>query len=178
MIWNDTKIREWASNGGVAPYDPALVNPASLDLRLGRWIREPRQYWHTIPVRPAITKSTPANELWTGAFEFDRYIIKPGHCVLAASVEYITMPLDAAGFLASKSSTGRLLLEHFHSGWFDAGFTGTATLELKNDGLWPIELRPGDLWVQLILMQMIAPAERGYQETGRYNGQIKPEAHR
>jgi len=177
MIWNDEKIREWASNGGVTPYNGDLVNPASIDLRLGKWIREPQNCWSLKLDRP-INKETPASELWTDAFEFDVYVLKPGQCVLCASEEYITMPDDAVGLLASKSSTGRLLLEHFHSGFFDCGFTGTATLELKNDGMWPIELCPGDLWVQLIMMQMIAPAKRNYQETGRYNGQIKPEAHR
>jgi len=178
MIWNDAKIREWASSGGITPYDESLVNPASLDLRLGKWIREPLQHWSYMPITPAISKATPACDLWTDAFEFETYILKPGQCVLAASVEYITMPDDAVGLLASKSSTGRLLLEHFHSGFFDCGFTGTGTLELKNDGKWPLELRPGDLWVQLILMQMVAPAEKSYQITGRYNGQILPEAHR
>ena len=177
MIWNDTKIKAWASNGGITPYDEALVNPGSFDLRLGKFIREPLQCWHTKPNR-AINKSTPASELWSDPFEFDVYVLKPGQCVLCASEEYIRMPDDAEGLLASKSSTGRLLLEHFHSGVFDPSFHGTATLELKNDGLWPIELRPGDLWVQMIMMQMIWVPERSYQETGRYNGQVMPEAHR
>lgn len=177
MIRNDTKIKQWAKNGGVTPYDESLVNPASLDLRLGRFIREPLKCWHMKTDR-TISKATPADRLWSDAFEFGVYILKPGQCVLCASEEFIRMPNDAAGFLASKSSTGRLLLEHFHSGWFDAGFFGSATLELKNDGLWAIELHPGDLWVQLIMMQMIAEPERNYQVTGRYNGQVLPEAHR
>lgn len=178
MIWNDRRIYEWAATGGVTPFAEDLVNPASLDLRLGHLIREPRVKWWTRQPNSAIDKSTPASELWTDAFAFEQYILQPGQCVLCHSVEYIRMPTTAAGFLASKSSTGRLLLEHFHSGWFDPGFEGTATLELKNDGMWEIILRPGDLWVQLILIQMTEAPLRDYSVTGRYQGQTGPEAHR
>lgn len=178
MIWNDRKIREWASDGGVTPYEDSLVNPASLDLRLGNLIREPRQCWRTKPIGRAIDKRTPAGELWTEAFEFTEYILHPGQCVLCHSLEYIRMPRHAAGMLASKSSTGRMLLEHFHSGFFDPSFQGQATKEFKNDGLWEIVLRPGDLWVQLVLMQMIEEPIRDYSVTGRYQNQTGPEAHR
>lgn len=178
MIWNDRMIREWAEAGGITPYAEECVNPASLDLRLGGMIREPLPCWHTKPVGKAIDKRTKADALWTDAFDFTEYILRPGQCVLCHSFEYIRMPTTAAGFLASKSSTGRLLLEHFHSGFFDPGFEGTATLELKNDGLWEMILRPGDLWVQLIIINMAEQPLRDYSQTGRYQGQIGPEAHR
>ena len=35
MILCDTEIRALCEQGLVTPYDPALVNPASLDVRLG-----------------------------------------------------------------------------------------------------------------------------------------------
>lgn len=174
MIWNDAKIKQWASGGGLTPFDDSLVNPASVDLRLGEYIKVPLRY----DLREPVNKTTSASGLWSVPMKFDSYTLRPGHCVLCASAEYITMPNDAIGLLASKSSTGRLLLEHFHSGWFDPGFHGTATLELKNDAEWAIELKPGDTWVQLALMQMIAEPDRSYLETGRYNGQVMPEAHR
>ena len=49
MIWNDERIAQWASNGGVTPFDAACVNPASLDLRLGDEIRHPHPIWGTMP---------------------------------------------------------------------------------------------------------------------------------
>lgn len=178
MIWNDRRIREWAETGGVTPYAEDLVNPASLDLRLGALIREPRQCWRTKPMGRAIDKRTPASELWTDAFEFTQYILHPGQCVLCHSLERVVMPRHAAGMIASKSSTGRLLLEHFHSGWVDCSFSGSITFELKNDGLWEMRLRPGDLWLQLVLMEMIEEPIRDYSVTGRYQNQTGPEAHR
>lgn len=178
MIWNDRRIYEWAATGGVTPFAEDCINPASLDLRLGAWIREPLPCWQTKPVGRAIDKRTKASDLWTEAFDFTEYVLRPGQCVLCHSFEYIQMPVTAAGFLASKSSTGRLLLEHFHSGWFDPGFQGNATLELKNDGLWEIVLRPGDLWVQLILVSMAEQPLRDYSQTGRYQGQTGATPHR
>jgi len=141
-------------------------------------IREPLKCWQTKQSGKPIDRRTPASELWTEAFEFKEYILQPGQCVLCHSLEYIKMPRNAAGMLASKSSTGRILLEHFHSGFFDPNFNGTATKEFKNDGQWEIFLRPGDLWVQLIMMQMIDEPERDYSVTGRYQGQTLPEGHR
>jgi deoxycytidine triphosphate deaminase len=178
MIWNDKMLTAWATAGGVTPFDSECVNPASLDLRLGNMIREPLRCWRTIPKHEAIDKTTSASQLWTEAFAFTEYTIRPGQCVLCHSMEYIKMPRYAVGMLASKSSTGRMLLEHFHSGFFDCSFMGTATFEFKNDGPWQITLRPGDRWVQLVMMQMAAEPERDYSVTGRYQGQILPEAHR
>jgi dCTP deaminase len=178
MIWNDRMITAWAQAGGVTPFDEALVNPASLDLRLGATLRQPKLQWYLKPPGISVDKATDAKTLWDEPMEFYDYLLPPGQCVLCHSAEYITMPNNAAGMLASKSSTGRLLLEHFHSGWFDPGFHGQATLELKNDAPWHIRLRPGDLWVQLILVQMAEEPHRNYTVTGRYNGQTGPEAHR
>ena len=178
MIWNDRRIAEWAQTGGVTPFAPDLVNPASLDLRLGGMIREPKQCWQTKSIDKAIDKRTPASDLWTEAFEFTEYVLKAGQCVLCHSLEYIRMPRDAAGMIASKSSTGRMLLEHFHSGWVDCAFMGNITFEFKNDGLWDITLRPGDLWLQMVMMGMMEEPDRDYSVTGRYQGQTGPEAHR
>lgn len=178
MIWNDRRIYEWAASGGVTPFAEDCVNPASLDLRLGAWIREPLPCWQTRPVGRAIDKRTKASDLWTDAFDFTEYVLRPGQCVLCHSFEYIKMPRHAAGMIASKSSTGRLLLEHFHSGWVDCSFAGNITFELKNDGPWEMILRPGDLWLQLVMMEMIEEPLRDYSQTGRYQGQTGPEAHR
>lgn len=113
MIWNDARIKEWASSGGVTPYDASLVNPASLDLRLGNQIRLPQARWSMLWNQP-IGRKTPASELWTDATEFDTVILLPGQFVLCHSLEYTTLPANASAQLISKSSTGRIGLEHLH----------------------------------------------------------------
>ncbi len=41
MIYTDRELRVWAEGGGVSPFDDTCVNPASIDLRLGGFYREP-----------------------------------------------------------------------------------------------------------------------------------------
>lgn len=51
MILCDTEIRALCEQGLVTPYDPALVNPASLDVRLGCDLLVEVAEWSTmIPV--------------------------------------------------------------------------------------------------------------------------------
>jgi deoxycytidine triphosphate deaminase len=178
MIWNDVKIRTWASTGGVTPYDASLVNPASIDLRLGSSIRIPLQRWHYGGYGRSVGKQTPADELWQPAIEFDCYTLPPGAFVLCHSLEYTTLPSTACAMLFSKSSTGRIGLEHVHAGLGDCSFSGQWTWELCNIAPWPIELVAGQAYMQLVLMDMVAAPERDYAQTGRYQGQRGPEAHR
>ena len=178
MVWNDKRISDWAQAGGVTPFDATCVNPASLDLRIGDLIRVPKHTWiHEYPEwrsREVIDKSTPSEILWEDARGFDSYELIPGQFVLCHSMEYLRIPDDAVGTLYSKSSTGRIGLEHLHSGYFDCSFFGQATFEFHNAAPWPIRLRPGDRFVQLRLEQMIGLPAKSYKETGRYNGQTGP----
>jgi deoxycytidine triphosphate deaminase len=58
MILCDTEIRALCEQGLVTPYDPALVNPASLDVRLGCDLLVEVAEWSTmIPVDITGTRS-------------------------------------------------------------------------------------------------------------------------
>lgn len=113
MIWNDRLIREWAETGGVTPYAAELVNPASLDLRLGEQIRIPQQCWSLLGGE-TVGKKTPATQLWQEPETFTTFTLWPGHLVLCHSLEYTRIPPSACATLLCKSSTGRLGLEHLH----------------------------------------------------------------
>ena len=162
MVMNDRMIHEWAKQGGVTHFDPAMVNPASLDLRLsGR-------------SRLAIN----APERWEEVVDGDELMIRQGDLFLLDTIEYVTMPIDYGGMLMLKSSMGRMGLEHLHAGWFDPAFQGTATLEVTNLHPYPVTLKRGQPIVQLVLMKMAQRPSRGYDVTGRYNGQNSPQAAR
>lgn len=176
MIWNDKRIFNWASAGGVTPFDESCVNPASLDLRLGNRVRFPLRKWD-LKCCETINMKTPADELWDKEITFDRLVIASGATALCCSLEYITMPPNASGTLMSKSSTGRRLFEHLHAGFFEPDFHGQAVFEFKNEGPWDIELCVGDKLVQLKFEQMIELPRRSYLETGHYNGQRGATAH-
>lgn len=156
MIWNDERLRTWAKEH-VKPYDPACVNPASLDLRLGSYYRKPIVGgWGDIETIP-----------------IDGLVLEHDDFVLLSTLEYTKVPEDAVAFLMLKSSTGRKGLEHLHAGYGDPGFAGQWTLEIINH--WPHAQRlvPGQRLVQIVLADAYPPAQ-SYQEVGHYQHQVGP----
>lgn len=151
MIANDSFIRKWAESGGISPYDPNNVNPASIDLRLGGEFLD----------------------LENGLrFRQDEIIIRPGQAILATTLEYIVMPSLYSGSVYLKSSMARIGLDHALAGWVDPGFHGELTLEFHAHR--PVRLIKGQRVCQLVLMQMEAKPLADYTVTGRYNGQRGP----
>lgn len=153
MVKPDHWIRKWGESGGVTPFVPEQVNPASYDITLGdHWIcptREPEE------------------------FTSDELILFPGEVVLATTREVVKLPRDVVGDLKLKSSLGRLWLNHSLSGWIDCNFQGQVTLELQNLGPYPRKLTSGLRVAQIVFYQMSEPPEVAYGEkgTGHYQGQ-------
>lgn len=156
MIWNDTALHAGCVAGMVEPFDPALVNPASIDLRLGceyrRWVGSGWGDEQTL-------------------MRGEGLLMQPGEFVLCCSLEVVSLPLDACATLFSKSSTGRRGIEHLHAGWVDPGFSGQLTWELKNVSPAPAVLITGKPLMQLVVMGLVAPAAVSYAVRGRYQGQ-------
>lgn len=157
-IWNDAALHAAALAGMVDPFDPALVNPASIDLRLGAQYRLPSDF-------PGVVWGIQFNMPDTGI------VLEPGQFGLFCTLETVRIPPNACAQLFSKSSTGRIGLEHLHAGWIDPGFCGQLTLEFHNVAPWPIRLTPGQRLMQMVVESLTAPAVRDYSQTGRYQGQ-------
>lgn len=195
-VWQDTKLVTWATGGSLKPYDPVCVNTATVDLRLGKEVREPiappfpawlrSVLWNLrnfpgfagVVRQFAVDRNVPAERLWSEPIQFEEYRLRSGKSVLAHSAEWVSIPPSAFGLLGCKSTTGRLLLEHFHSGIFDPGFEGVATFEFKNDAPWDLVLRPGDRLVQLMLLDLVDLPRNPYGKLGRYQNQTGPTPHR
>ena len=194
MIWNDRRIREWAETGGVTPYAPDLVNPASLDLRLGGMIRRPHPIWErlsTVDIEHHIAIGS-IHDLprWGDTVEFTSTWLNRGEFVLLHSLEFVRIPPHAASILVLKSSKGRDGMNHSHSGWGDPGFgypksnttaigqtamTGAQwTFEIQNLAKWPIELIAGRPVIQMIMMDMCEVPQADYRHTGHYVYQSGP----
>lgn len=198
LILNDEQIKALCEGDAplVTPYDPALINPASIDLRLGNLIRRPRRWWGEVytPERLSVARfqleteghdvgnrwSLGPDDLWEDAREFSTYYLLPGEFVLCHSLEFVRIPRDVTALLYSKSSTGRRGLEHLHAGLGDPGF-GLATpegaqwtFEFQNVAPWPIKLEAGQRVMQMQLVRMAAPPLNDYTVTGRYNTQSGP----
>lgn len=142
--------------------DPAKCAPAggaSLELRLGAWFLSLKQtnqraleLFRDASVEAGVTR--------THYVRFGReFILHPRSFVLAATLEWIKLPLDLAGYVIGKSSVGRHGLVIATATGVHPGFTGCLTLEIGNLGELPIPLRPGMKIGQLFLHVVENPAK-------------------
>lgn len=177
MLLSDRDLRKALESNRMAldPFDPAMVQPSSIDVRLDRYFRvfNNTKYTHIDPSQK--------QEDLTSAVETKKdepFVLHPGEFVLASTFEQVTLGDDLAGRLEGKSSLGRLgLLTHSTAGFIDPGFSGHITLELSNVANLPITLWPGMKIGQLALFSLSSPAEvlYGSAELGsRYQGQRGP----
>ena len=181
MLLSDRDIRAEVTSGrvGIEPFDPSMIQPSSIDVRIDRYFRvfENHRYPHIDPAveQEDLTRLVqPADQ--------DPFVLHPGEFVLASTYEVITLPDDVAGRLEGKSSLGRLgLLTHSTAGFIDPGFSGHVTLELSNVATLPIMIWPGMKIGQLCLFRLSSAAEHPYG-TGEYGsrdqGQRGPTASR
>lgn len=181
MLLSDRDIRAElaAKRLGLDPYDPAMVQPSSVDVRLDRYFRlfDNHKY-------PFIDPAVEQPEL-TRLIEVDPnepFILHPGEFALGSTYERVSLPDDVAARLEGKSSLGRLgLLTHSTAGFIDPGFSGHVTLELSNVATLPIKLWPGMKIGQVCYFRLTSPAENPYGSGpygNRYQGQRGPTASR
>ena len=177
MLLSDGDIKKEIDSGRVKvePFDPAMLQPSSVDVRLDRFFRVFENHMYSV-IDPAAEQPD-----LTRAVEIkgsDEFILHPGEFVLASTFEVITLPDDVAGRLEGKSSLGRLgLLTHSTAGFIDPGFSGHITLELSNVANLPVKLFPGMKIGQLCLIKLSSAAEHPYGSAiygSRYQGQRGP----
>lgn len=160
MILCDTEIRALCEQGLVTPYDPELVNPASLDVRLGCDLLVEVDEWPMmIPVDiGGHTQDVP-------------YFLQPHEFVLGCTEETFYFPSDIAGQFALKSSRARSGIEHLMAGYCDPGWRGSKlTLELQNArSKHPVPIWPGMRIGQIVFHRMSQTPAVDYSITGHYN---------
>ena len=177
VLLSDRDIRATIDAGDlvIEPFDAALIQPSSIDVRMDRFFRvfNNSRYTHIDP-------KLQQDELTTlvEVAEDEPFVLHPGEFVLRATLEKFTLPANLAGRLEGKSSLGRLgLLTHSTAGFIDPGFSGHITLELSNVANLPITLWPGMKVGQLALFRMSSPAETPYGAGSlgsKYQGQRGP----
>lgn len=107
VILSDRTIRAEIEAGriGVDPYDPEMVQPSSIDVRLDHRFLVFRS--HTRPVIDVRQDLTELTEQVT-ATDTEPFILHPGEFVLGATAEVVALPDDIVGRVEGKSSLGRL----------------------------------------------------------------------
>jgi dCTP deaminase len=173
-VLSDGTIRRLVEAGRmkIEPFDPALIQPASIDLRLGDSFRVFHNHrTSAIDLRDppqGLTEEVVAGE--------EGFVIHPGEFCLGRTEEWVELPDDVVARIEGKSSLGRLgLIVHATAGFIDPGWKGTLTLELNNLTRVPIKLYPGLLIAQLSFMALDRPAERPYGSKAlgsHYQGQV------
>lgn len=160
MILCDYQITARCHGGMVSPFDPELVNPASLDVRVGDML---------------LIESAASPELVPYPLhhhtEAEPYLLRPGQFVLAHTVETFQLPEDLAVEFKLKSSRAREGWDHAAAGFCDPGWYGSKlTMELKNNRqLHSLPMWPGMLMGQMIFHCMVSSPQRSYAVRGRYN---------
>lgn len=177
MLLSDRDIAAEIKSGRVKvePFDPKMIQPSSVDVRLDRFFRVFENHKYEV-IDPSIEQPDLTREV--AVAPSDHFILHPGEFVLASTYEVITLPDDIAGRLEGKSSLGRLgLLTHSTAGFIDPGFSGHITLELSNVANLPVKLYPGMKIGQLCLIKLSSSAEHPYGSAlygSRYQGQRGP----
>ena len=177
MILSDVSIRAAVEDGSIHidPFDPAMVQPSSIDVRVDRYFRVFVNHRY-----PLIDPKRPQPDLTAEvATEVDHpFVLHPGEFVLGSTLEAVRIGPSLVARLEGKSSLGRLgLLIHSTAGFVDPGFEGHLTLELSNVATLPIAIYPGMKIGQLSFYQLTTPAEAPYGSEAahsKYQGQRGP----
>ena len=179
MVLSDRDIRA-ALEGGrlrIKPYDPADLQPSSVDLHMDRAFRVFRN--NRYPYIDVRSPQPDLTELLTVGDD-EAFVLHPGEFVLGQTLEWIELPDDIVARLEGRSSLGRLgLLIHSTAGYVDPGWKGNLTLELSNVANLPISLYYGMKIGQISFLRMTTPADVPYGSAAvgsKYQGQSEPTA--
>jgi dCTP deaminase len=176
VVLSDRTIQRLLDEGRIEidPYDPSLLQPSSVDVRVDRLFRVFRNNRASFI---DVKKEQDLTEL-VEIDESEPFILHPGEFVLGSTLERVRLPDDLVARLEGKSSLGRLgLLIHSTAGFVDPGFDGHVTLELSNVANLPITLYYGMKIGQVSFMQLSEPAATPYGTGGigsKYQGQRGP----
>jgi dCTP deaminase len=169
----DFEIRDEIASGKLIlePYDPALIQPNSYDVRLADTFS-----WHE--KSDEVIDPYQSDSVLTSLVHVEQpdILIQPGQFLLGATLEKICLPRDIVGQLTGKSSLARLgVMVHVTAGFIDAGFShppAQITLEIVNVGNRPVRLHAGMAIGQMVFTRT-TPCQVAYHEkaSAKYNGQ-------
>ena len=163
----DWEIKNLCEAGMIEGYAEDLINPASLDVRLGG----------RLMIEVADTKEF-VNVDISHRTSKNPYRLMPGEFCLAETEEIFNIPDSISAQFVLKSSRAREGYENLLAGWIDPGFSGSRlTLELVNARRhWDLPLYPGMKIGQIVFFGMSSIPINSYSKVGRYNGDLRVNA--
>jgi dCTP deaminase len=164
MLLPDHEIRRLCQQHAmVTPFNPDLLNPASIDVTIGGRIMV------EMPEAPELQMVS-----IEGHTAADPFMVRPGMFLLAETREIFNLPNHVGAQFVLKSSRAREGWDHAEAGWCDPGWYGSRlTMELRNQRRWhDLALWPGMKIGQMKFLLVSGSVERSYAETGRYNADL------
>ena len=160
----DWQIRSYCEGSQmVHPFALDLLNPASLDVRLG----------FNLMIEVADTDELQRIDI-SDRTEDNPYFLQPGEFCLAETIETFNLPDTISCQFVLKSSRARGGLTHALAGWCDPGWHDSKlTLELQNMRRFhDIPLYPNLKIGQMVFHYMSETPVRSYREVGHYNNHL------
>src|SRR3989344_76170 len=179
MILSDRDIKKYLKNGKikVEPLFPESIQPASIDLHLGKHFLVFRNDEHT-----SIDVKKPIDSMMEEVVISDKkpFVLHPGEFALGITYETVGVSKDMVGRLEGKSSLGRIgLIIHATAGYLDPGNKLKMTLELHNIANLPIVLYYKMPIAQMSFTPLSSAADNPYgtKKIGsKYFGAQKPQS--
>ncbi|MFD1416038.1 dCTP deaminase [Oceanobacillus jeddahense] len=162
MILSGQTIKEYVEDKqlSVTPFQKLSVQPASIDLRLGKEFLVVDDM-----STPYLSIDQPADYQEIKIGDKGKITIPPQSFVLGTTLEQIGLPDYLTAFVEGRSSIGRLGVFIQNAGWIDPGFSGQITLELFNANRVPVQLQADMRICQLVIAKVDRKTE-GY--SGKY----------
>lgn len=184
MILSDREIREAMENGDleISGYPELYIGPSSLDMHLDNKamiLDKNKMVSMQLDGGDAIIDvSDPkkSKDLFTADDGWESIILYPGEFYILSTIERIRFGDNIVGFIQGRSSIARIGINVHNAGYFDAGFDGTATLEVTNLTKYPIRLPKNTRICQMVFARTGKPAEVPYskKKDQKYQGQSGP----
>jgi dCTP deaminase len=166
MILTGPKIREEVEAGRIRldPYEPKLVGPNSVDLRIA-----PELFCYQRVILDA-KRDNPIDRV---PFPEHGVVLTPGRLILSRTIETVGSE-HYVPIVEGRSSFGRLGLHiHVTAGFGDLGWFGTYTLELH--AVEALRIYPN---VPICQVYFLRPEGEKQLYAGKYQGQVETTASR
>jgi dCTP deaminase len=146
----DRDLRTLLRDGLIEEPDFDLVNPASIDVRIGSSLLLEESYGRYVPFALG-----------------EQLSIAPGDFFLTETLEKFNVPNGYAVELRMKSTTARRGWDHALAVWIDPGFRGVITLEIKNTTQFhSLLIQKGMRFAQAIVHKLSGESDNPY--AGKY----------
>ena len=172
MILTDREIRTHLARGTIVIDPPPVAfDSTAVDLTLDPIIKEFKKLEKGIEtIIDPVNANFKAEEVLESITDEkiigdDGYVLNPQKFILGWTAEYVDLKIDTriAARVEGKSSIARLgIAIHMTAPTIHAGFEGQIRLEIANNGLFPVRLRPKMRICQLVFEMTLGAPEKAF----------------